>query len=41
MEITKEQADKMIELLTELVDLSKGMHKELREIKVRTSEMSQ
>ena len=36
----EEQATKMIELLESIADLTKGMHKELREIKVRTTEMA-
>ena len=36
----EEQAKELISLIKELVDMTKGMHKELREIKVRVSEMS-
>lgn len=38
--MTDEQAKQMIGLLKEIADLTKGMHKELREIKVRTTEMA-
>jgi hypothetical protein len=38
--MNEENESKIIELLAELVDLSKGMHKELREIKVRITEMN-
>ena len=37
----KEQADEMITLMKELVDYMKSMHKEMREVKVRISEMNQ
>jgi len=44
MRLTKmneEQADKMIKIMEELLDYTKGLHKEMREVKVRISEMGQ
>lgn len=38
--MTDEQAKEMIEQLKIVVDYMKGLHKEMREVKVRVSEMS-
>lgn len=39
--MNEEQAKRFIELNEEILDYLKGIHKEMREVKVRISEMGQ